>query len=203
MFGPFGLSGGRLIPAHAGKTTSTYRAPSAPGAHPRSRGENARSSFALSRRAGSSPLTRGKLSNLQTAGTSQGLIPAHAGKTHARSFQFTLDWAHPRSRGENSLPAQGMTLEFGSSPLTRGKPRDLVTARIGSRLIPAHAGKTIYPDPSRSALEAHPRSRGENCATTSDAVMMVGSSPLTRGKPIFAPGLPIRIRLIPAHAGKT
>ena len=31
----------------------------------------------------------------------------------------------------------------GSSPLTRGKPVDEVTERLGLGLIPAHAGKTL------------------------------------------------------------
>ena len=32
---------------------------------------------------------------------SNGLIPAHAGKTKARAYQARVWWAHPRSRGEN------------------------------------------------------------------------------------------------------
>ena len=50
---------------------------------------------------------------------------------------------------------------------------------------------------------AHPRSRGENRLSRLATLPLVGSSPLTRGKParpILAPYLP---RLIPAHAGKT
>ena len=50
-----------LIPAHAGKTSpSPEPSPSSP-AHPRSRGENRKSSERRPNRWGSSPLTRGKL----------------------------------------------------------------------------------------------------------------------------------------------
>ena len=50
----------RLIPAHAGKTTSTATRACFAWAHPRSRGENERPSFLRSPQLGSSPLTRGK-----------------------------------------------------------------------------------------------------------------------------------------------
>ena len=58
-----GLAGGRgcrLIPAHAGKTSTRRAARSSSAAHPRSRGENRHNSKILPRRVGSSPLTRGK-----------------------------------------------------------------------------------------------------------------------------------------------
>ena len=72
---------GRLIPAHAGKTTGAAP-PSMPvKAHPRSRGENSIDWFEQSNRKGSSPLTRGKLAGAVVVRLNRGLIPAHAGKT--------------------------------------------------------------------------------------------------------------------------
>ena len=50
----------RLIPAHAGKTSLRAILTHIEAAHPRSRGENARSGDKRDRRRGSSPLTRGK-----------------------------------------------------------------------------------------------------------------------------------------------
>ena len=50
---------------------------------------------------------------------------------------------------------------------------------------------------------AHPRSRGENGPQTAENVARYGSSPLTRGKPYGRAAARPRIRLIPAHAGKT
>ena len=91
----------------------------------------------------------------------------------------------------------------GSSPLTRGKLGDLPKDCLATRLIPAHAGKTL---PCTSLLpkkRAHPRSRGENTLPSWQPTLCEGSSPLTRGKP-GEPGRPPRVdRLIPAHAGKT
>ena len=53
---------GRLIPAHAGKTASKPASAPPKPAHPRSRGENLPSPVLAAAAAGSSPLTRGKLS---------------------------------------------------------------------------------------------------------------------------------------------
>ena len=71
----------------------------------------------------------------------------------------------------------------GSSPLTRGKrPVEGYDAR-STRLIPAHAGKTV--------LGSHV------------GPVLHGSSPLTRGKLAEKVLQAAEMRLIPAHAGKT
>ena len=131
------------------------------------------------------------------------LIPAHAGKTNKYGARLSRTTAHPRSRGEN--PGSGMPSWFrsGSSPLTRGKRRQLNPMRAASRLIPAHAGKTAEKPQRLFGASAHPRSRGENSARAISPGVNVGSSPLTRGK---LPGMFHLIAvagLIPAHAGKT
>ena len=56
---------------------------------------------------------------------------------------------------------------------------------------------------SRPAARAHPRSRGENTATTARSPAWPGSSPLTRGKLEDMCGVSLSRGLIPAHAGKT
>ena len=71
----------RLIPAHAGKTSSTSPTSWQGWAHPRSRGENATKSSSKPRGPGSSPLTRGKLFVASLGADRRRLIPAHAGKT--------------------------------------------------------------------------------------------------------------------------
>ena len=91
----------------------------------------------------------------------------------------------------------------GSSPLTRGKPAVLSGPSGLSRLIPAHAGKTLRVGRRRAARGAHPRSRGENTGVSSASVAVGGSSPLTRGKRDEFHDLAWPDRLIPAHAGKT
>ena len=76
-----------LIPAHAGKTGGSMGVVLSVWAHPRSRGENDVDECDRIKVAGSSPLTRGKLSLSVCWLVAYGLIPAHAGKTrciHAR-----------------------------------------------------------------------------------------------------------------------
>ena len=152
----------RLIPAHAGKTRPGMPTARSRPAHPRSRGENPASPGQDDGTIGSSPLTRGKPA--ATLGELGGvrLIPAHAGKTRPAQARTMVRSAHPRSRGENLRRPSGSLAASGSSPLTRGKPAQILQIEIAARLIPAHAGKTSQRGGPLFYSEAHPRSRGEN-----------------------------------------
>ena len=172
-------------------------------AHPRSRGENSRSSLILVLWSGSSPLTRGKQVAVRCARRVGGLIPAHAGKTGRRQVCASGWGAHPRSRGENLARLTAIENATGSSPLTRGKLRRATRRGGCTGLIPAHAGKTTSRGAGRSSLGAHPRSRGENKDGAGKDLIRWGSSPLTRGKPAWCFGVCGVRGLIPAHAGKT
>ena len=110
-----------LIPAHAGKTPHVCHRVGDQPAHPRSRGENVSGSVNWSSYGGSSPLTRGKLWREQPWMIYNGLIPAHAGKTHGARAGHGHGQAHPRSRGENPTSLETGRWGRGSSPLTRGK----------------------------------------------------------------------------------
>ena len=151
-----------LIPAHAGKTKARVNTPQAQAAHPRSRGENASGLKICMTSRGSSPLTRGKLSNGLRSPSRPRLIPAHAGKTRGSVISRASTPAHPRSRGENAVFGLAFGLFPGSSPLTRGKRNHYRPTLRDRRLIPAHAGKTAPPSGARVSEPAHPRSRGEN-----------------------------------------
>ena len=111
--------------------------------------------------------------------------------------------AHPRSRGENIAIPRKCVSRRGSSPLTRGKHRHGIPCVTVWRLIPAHAGKTQPRAHQSNWGRAHPRSRGENLAFVVPIVLVGGSSPLTRGKPMITQLPDSRAGLIPAHAGKT
>ena len=172
-------------------------------AHPRSRGENRVSRPNVRSGPGSSPLTRGKqvLSESHTAGL--GLIPAHAGKTPPANTPRPANWAHPRSRGENTHNAFLLPTIHGSSPLTRGKLIGKPLPEHVTGLIPAHAGKTPIQGSAGLRWKAHPRSRGENLSVSHSQNMSLGSSPLTRGKRDRGSAYHTARGLIPAHAGKT
>ena len=153
--------------------------------------------------AGSSPLTRGKQHRLLHIPAEERLIPAHAGKTDALADSQAVWMAHPRSRGENTRRATDDLRERGSSPLTRGKLPGRAGDDSGARLIPAHAGKTVFLRSQEGNRRAHPRSRGENSATARAMSYTRGSSPLTRGKHLEISTFGGLFGLIPAHAGKT
>ena len=161
-------AGTGLIPAHAGKTMRLSQQGLITRAHPRSRGENRGGDLLRDVREGSSPLTRGKRLGDLAALDRQRLIPAHAGKTSTHDRKRSSLEAHPRSRGEN-LQIQ-------------------VDGNLSDRLIPAHAGKTAVPLARRRYTRAHPRSRGENRVLRGVALVVGGSSPLTRGKPLQGSG---------------
>ena len=152
----------RLIPAHAGKTVFMIVVVATDTAHPRSRGENPGATHEAWTKAGSSPLTRGKLFITIPSFPPPWLIPAHAGKTWRFCRPTCPSAAHPRSRGENKVSVVSSRARIGSSPLTRGKRPLAGVKGLQGRLIPAHAGKTYATrrDPRRPS--AHPRSRGEN-----------------------------------------
>ena len=132
-----------------------------------------------------------------------GLIPAHAGKTSRGRSMALVPTAHPRSRGENEAELSPSSDDSGSSPLTRGKRFLNAEGARDARLIPAHAGKTRFRRQNARDPRAHPRSRGENGLLLADQRVVVGSSPLTRGKRALVSGVWSGVGLIPAHAGKT
>ena len=159
---PPARSGQGLIPTHAGKTRSGWRAVVRPGAHPHSRGENTRLMPCQIVSQGSSPLTRGKPAGRVTSSCTLGLIPTHAGKTTPRRATRITRRAHPHSRGENRHHASHAITRTGSSPLTRGKLYTCSHPRQCTRLIPTHAGKTLVIGGGAGLPTAHPHSRGEN-----------------------------------------
>ena len=114
-----------------------------------------------------------------------------------------VDWAHPRSRGENTCAKSRTHSPRGSSPLTRGKLEIVSAMSDVTGLIPAHAGKTHFPICADTQIKAHPRSRGENMRFLVVRGWRSGSSPLTRGKRNSKVMERPLTGLIPAHAGKT
>ena len=173
---------GRLIPAHAGKTTPQRWEHSQVRAHPRACGEN--TACLMGRRIpwGSSPRMRGKRCRLAIRRTKVGLIPAHAGKTLTPDAPCLWSEAHPRACGENCPEAVPVDNVLGSSPRMRGKLNGQFVSRNALGLIPAHAGKTMSSGVVFTAWGAHPRACGENGTTGSGLFLFRGSSPRMRGK---------------------
>ena len=171
-----------LIPACAGKTSTSARWTHPARAHPRVCGENSLPLSGVSLPAGSSPRVRGKQFLRSFRRPFLGLIPACAGKTAAGRGGGGGWGAHPRVCGENfescgidwvmagsSPRVRGKQAgycrvfnDFGSSPRVRGKLIQATSARRNPGLIPACAGKTEKLNSAAGTNRAHPRVCGEN-----------------------------------------
>ncbi len=173
----------RIIPAHAGSTIRSFGQRQTITDHPRSRGEHDDDGEGPLVCGGSSPLTRGALWVGEITHWVLRIIPAHAGSTLASTLPMALLTDHPRSRGEHRRLRVVRRLPPGSSPLTRGAPASARLLRLSARIIPAHAGSTVW------------------CRTV--AFRAAGSSPLTRGAPYQVLTKLLQRRIIPAHAGST
>ena len=74
---------------------------------------------------------------------------------------------------------------------------------VGHRITPAHAGKTIALPTGGTVAPDHPRACGENVVIPLRLADVTGSPPRMRGKPAFLWAICSKVRITPAHAGKT
>ena len=192
-----------LIPARAGKTSSSARQGPNARAHPRACGENLHHHNLGCSSDGSSPRVRGKPHRNPVLPLGDRLIPARAGKTPSTKTSAKPSRAHPRACGENFDGPDVAQRLAGSSPRVRGKPPSPTVRPATPRLIPARAGKTPRCSSGTACSTAHPRACGENGSSRTCAVATPGSSPRVRGKPPVDVPAAGAERLIPARAGKT
>ena len=85
----------------------------------------------------------------------------------------------------------------------RGKGPQTCGWHAGSRIIPAHAGKSYACPHRRYTGRDHPRPCGEKARVYGNAEAHEGSPPPMRGKGLFHLMSPPHIRITPAHAGKS
>ena len=152
----------RIIPAHAGQTSTLGMTVVRPSDHPRACGANlfdsSSSTHAVgSSRAcgangvwgvfnirghGSSPRMRGKPAVIYPRLGARRIIPAHAGQTEKSHQKQWFAPDHPRACGANKGAFAQTLSADGSSPRMRGKPEHRHPGHGHRRIIPAHAGQT-------------------------------------------------------------
>ena len=174
---------GGIIPAYAGSTPRPFLISGRGLDHPRIRGEHLDVQDQLSPMAGSSPHTRGALRLDRPLIHRSRIIPAYAGSTTLSLIQKQSAEDHPRIRGEHGNANLRQSTAAGSSPHTRGAPRQRRLHHQPVRIIPAYAGSTAW--------------------LASAAIPALGSSPHTRGARTDEPRHCRRQRIIPAYAGST
>ena len=156
----------RIIPAHAGQTTSGLPGAVTSSDHPRACGANVEMHASLGSHVGSSPRMRGKLRQQLHVPELFRIIPAHAGQT------------------VSIVPRSFASRFAGSSPRMRGKLICRFCRRCRMRIIPAHAGQTTRTTSCPARYPDHPRACGANLGKIGSLFGSFGSSPRMRGKPV-------------------
>ena len=153
---------GRIIPARAGQTGNSTKAPILGPDHPRACGANPVQLTWNCPGTGSSPRVRGKLKGVFAGAGTLRIIPARAGQTRSMSPHSSPYPDHPRACGANENAASVAVAESGSSPRVRGKRRcPRVTSPV-NRIIPARAGQTGGGAHRVGRGADHPRACGAN-----------------------------------------
>ena len=193
----------RIIPAHAGQTSTLGMTVVRPSDHPRACGANFATLVGSQLQNGSSPRMRGKRCVGRVQHPWPRIIPAHAGQTEKSHQKQWFAPDHPRACGANLPPMPAIPIAAGSSPRMRGKLTLRRRHDHCERIIPAHAGQTDLDKFYGDVNADHPRACGANPCRPPIRWMNTGSSPRMRGKLGHRHRRYGRARIIPAHAGQT
>ena len=131
------------------------------------------------------------------------ITPAHAGKRIFRLFDCCGHGDHPRACGEKLASTLTTKLYRGSPPRMRGKGSRHMRLLQRHRITPAHAGKSCLQRRKRPRTKDHPRACGEKRSKFIRKQDVKGSPPRMRGKATFDIDAANRLRITPAHAGKS
>ena len=193
----------RITPAHAGKSLYIAWGTRQITDHPRPCGEKLRVPHAMKNSNGSPPPMRGKVENITFAMTDARITPAHAGKSPHLPGIPSPPQDHPRPCGEKLYHIRIMLYSAGSPPPMRGKELEGGASRPCIRITPAHAGKRCKILRCTSVARDHPRPCGEKRIARTTMLVHIGSPPPMRGKAADEPYVDRRVRITPAHAGKS
>ena len=105
---------------------------------------------------------RGTLGLLQVEGDDVGIIPAHAGNTHAAANGYEPGRDHPRACGEHAEARMRPRKVKESSPRMRGTQARRIHRHHRHGIIPAHAGNTRSRADEHPEQGDHPRACGEH-----------------------------------------
>ena len=192
-----------IIPAYAGNTSNSERAPAPTRDHPRVCGEHLHRWGIYGMSKGSSPRMRGTHEGRMHTYGFVGIIPAYAGNTSGCVERPWSTRDHPRVCGEHP-DSVVLTVEAeGSSPRMRGTHPDIFVCADTKGIIPAYAGNTYDHLFALSCQRDHPRVCGEHSWSAVSGIRCRGSSPRMRGTRCQSAHHRRRRGIIPAYAGNT
>ena len=110
---------------------------------------------------------------------------------------------HPRTCGEKIYDSKYCIERMGSPPHMRGKESAGYSGTGLQRITPAHAGKRAFSIYDTPKSRDHPRTCGEKNQQDIQVQGYNGSPPHMRGKVRFVIQEIVKIRITPAHAGKS
>ena len=145
---------------------------------------------------------RGKGTESRKPEFSDGITPAHAGKSIPHHPPTPAWWDHPRICGEKALSTFSSLKNSGSPPRVRGKDQHKCNRCGDKGITPAYAGKSGRTFRAVRSSWDHPRVCGEKSFTLALVEPVVGSPPHMRGKACASSRRACAARITPAHAGK-
>ena len=104
--------------------------------------------------------------------------------------------------GEKIHAKRQRAKQLGSPPHGRGKGANLSNIEAATRITPAWAGKSNYPNDHAEISWDHPRMGGEKYRFSRTSTCVKGSPPHGRGKACFEKHSDRLARITPAWAGK-
>ena len=131
------------------------------------------------------------------------ITPAHAGNSPSAGIRLPAGQDHPRSCGEQRICIWKQQRAEGSPPLMRGTGMFWMTIQAGYRITPAHAGNSLFPFGILLHTRDHPRSCGEQSASSNIHTPSSGSPPLMRGTVLTDNQKSGQLGITPAHAGNS
>ena len=192
-----------ITPAYAGKSELLIVHCQQLWDHPRVCGEKSAVSGCCAATSGSPPRMRGKVLRPAAFSPEEGITPAYAGKSDARSNRRRVRRDHPRVCGEKSSTSPMKCLKLGSPPRMRGKVLLYCYSLSQVGITPAYAGKSPRATASRATPWDHPRVCGEKLGLAQIPGSVLGSPPRMRGKDDRRRMSAGKQGITPAYAGKS
>ncbi len=192
-----------ITPACAGKRAVLGNIEWESGDHPRVCGEKPSTILAQKSHMGSPPRVRGEVQLLHDRVKQLRITPACAGRSNIISIDMSMNWDHPRVRGEKQTHIFSRIRSQGSPPRARGEANPYLFPYSITGITPACAGRSSSTGCAPEKSWDHPRVCGEKGSCNAMLLYIAGSPPRVRGEAHRQERRADRERITPACAGRS